>query len=278
MPTIDRGGAPLHYELAGDDGPPVVLVQGCGVAGQGWGPQVEALAQSHRVVVFDHRGIGKSGLAGAVTVAEMVGDVRALLDALGWASAHLVGHSMGGVVAQQLALDAPERVRSLSLLCTFWRGRDGARLTAWMLWISLRLRIGPRAARRRAFLEMVMPRSVLAAADRDAMAADVGRLFGRDLAEQPAIVMQQVRALGAHDASAQLARLSSIPTLVVSAAEDRVAPPAQGRALAAAVEGARYVEIEDAAHGVVIQKAAAINALLLEHITGAERRLLTSAA
>ena len=214
---------------------------------------------------------------GAVSIAEMVKDARALLDTLGWSSAHIVGHSMGGVVAQQLALDSPERVRSLSLLCTFFRGRDGARLTPWMLWVSLRTRIGSRAARRRAFLEMVMPRSVLEATDRDAMAEEVGRLFGRDLADQPPIVMQQVRALGAHDASKELEALSPIPTLVVSAAEDRVAPREQGRALAAAIRGARYVEIEGAAHGVVIQKADAINALLVEHVRAAEHAAAAAA-
>lgn len=270
MPILERDGTSIYYEIAGHTGPQVLLVQGCGVAGEGWRPQVDTLLRDHRVAIFDHRGIGKSTLAGAVSIAEMVKDARALLDALGWSSAHVVGHSMGGVVAQQLALDSPERVRSLSLLCTFFRGRDGARLTPWMLWVSLRTWIGPRAARRRAFLEMVMPRSVLEATDRDAMAEEVGRLFGRDLADQPPIVMQQVRALGAHDASKQLAALSPIPTLVVSAAEDRVAPREQGRALAAAIGGARYVEIEGAAHGVTIQKADEINALLTTHFADVE--------
>jgi len=281
MPTIDRDGAPLHYELAGESGPPVLLVQGCGVAGEGWRPQVEALSRNHRVVVFDNRGIGKSGLSGPVTVAHMVDDARALLAALGWSSAHVVGHSLGGIIAQQLALDTPARVRSLSLLCTFFRGKDGARLTPWMLWISLRMRIGSRAARRRAFLAMVMPDALLEAMDvagRDAMADDVGRLFGRDLADQPAIVMAQVRALGAHDTSTIVDQLSPLPTLVVSAAEDRVAPPAQGRALAAAIRGSRYVEIEGAAHGVVIQKADAINALLEEHFSDVERARTNAAA
>ena len=281
MPTIDRDGVPLHYELSGDSGPPVLFVQGCGVAGEGWGPQVDALSRNHRVAVFDHRGIGKSGLSGPVTVATMVDDARALLDALGWSSAHVVGHSLGGIIAQQLALDTPERVRSLSLLCTFFRGRDGARLTPWMLWVSLRMRIGSRAARRRAFLEMVMPPVVLEALDvegRDAMAADIGRLFGRDLADQPSIVMQQVRALGAHDTSAILDQLSPLPTLVVSAAEDRVAPPTQGRALAAAIRGSRYIEIEGAAHGVVIQKAGEVNALLEAHFDEVERARTTRAA
>lgn len=282
MPSLDRGGWLLHYEVAAEAGedsehnkrPPVLLIQGCGVAGEGWRPQFDALARDHRVAFFDHRGIGKSELGGPVTIAEMTNDARAVLDALGWSSAHVVGHSMGGVVAQQLGLDAPERVRSLALLCTFYRGRDGARLTPWLLWISLRMRLGPRAARRRAFLEMVMPAALLTTSDRDAMAAEVGAVFGRDLADQPGIAMQQVRALGAHDASARLDQLSSIPTLVVSATEDRIAPRAQGRALAGAIRGSRYVEIAEAAHGVTIQKADEITELLREHVAAAEQRRL----
>jgi 3-oxoadipate enol-lactonase len=269
MPTLDRGGWSLHYEVAGDSGPPVLLVQGCGVAGDGWRPQVDSLARDHRVAVFDHRGIGRSELGGPVSIATMTADAVALLDALGWPSAHVAGHSMGGIVAQQLALDAPHRVQSLALLCTFFRGRDGARLTAWLLWISLRMRIGPRRARRRAFLEMVMPHDLLApltTTERDAMATEIGVVFGRDLADQPAIAMKQVRALGAHDVSAQLDALSSIPTLVVSATHDRIAPCGQGRALAGAIRGARYVEIEDAAHGLTIQKADVVNELLRTHI------------
>jgi aminoacrylate hydrolase len=280
MPSLDRGGWSLHYEVAGEapedsedeKRPAILLIQGCGVAGEGWRPQLDALARDHRVAFFDHRGIGKSELGGPVTIAEMTNDARAVLDALGWPSAHVVGHSMGGIVAQQLALDAPERVRSLALLCTFHRGRDGARLTPWLLWISLRMRVGPRAARRRAFLEMVMPAALLATSDRDAMAIEVGAVFGRDLADQPGIAMQQVRALGAHDASAQLDQLSSIPTLVVSATEDRIAPRAQGRALAGAIRGSRYVEIAEAAHGVTIQKADEITELLREHVAAAEQR------
>ncbi len=287
MPTLDRDGVALFYEVAGSSGPPVLLIQGCGVAGEGWRPQIDALARDHRVAVFDNRGIGKSGLPSTtgkpvtLNVADMASDARALMDHLAWDSAHVGGHSLGGVIAQQLALDTPARVRSLSLLCTFFRGRDGARLTPWILWLSIKMRVGSRASRRRAFLEMVMPGSVLdamPAAAIDAMAADIGRLFGRDLADQPTIVMQQVKALGAHDTSAQLDRLSDLPTLVVSAAEDRVAPPAQGRALSSAIRGSRYVEVENAAHGVVIQKADAINALLVEHIAAAERARTTHAA
>ncbi len=271
MATLDRGGSAIHYDVEGA-GPPVLFIQGCGVGGDGWRPQLDALKERYTVISFDNRGYGRSGPAKEITVAAMSADSLALLDALGFDEAHIVGHSLGGVIAQQVALDAPARVRSLSLLCTFGRGRDGARLTPFLFWIALRLRIGPRAARRRAFLEMVMPDSVLRAMDRDAEALRIGRLFGRDLADNPSIMMQQVRALGAHDISARLGELAATPTLVISAEHDRIAPPARGRALAAAIGTARYVEIEGAGHGVTLQEADAINALLFEHLNVVEAR------
>jgi pimeloyl-ACP methyl ester carboxylesterase len=134
-----------------------------------------------------------------------------------------------------------------------------------MVVTALRMRIGTRAMRRNAFLELVMPASYLRAVDRERLAEDLKPLFGRDLADQPAIVMAQLRAMSRFDASARLDALGRIPTLVVSAAHDRIAPPEYGRALAAAVPGARYAEIADAGHGVTIQCAGAVNRLLMDH-------------
>jgi pimeloyl-ACP methyl ester carboxylesterase len=110
-----------------------------------------------------------------------------------------------------------------------------------------------------------MPASYLAANDRRQLSAELAPLFGRDLANQPAVVMKQVRAMSRYDAAPRFAELAPVPTLVVSATEDRIARPAYGRALAAAIPGARFVEIAGAAHGVTIQKADEINALLAEH-------------
>ena len=102
-----------------------LLIQGVGVVGACWRPQVAALARHYQTLFFDNRGIGESTAGhGSVRIEAMAEDARALMDEAGWDSAHVMGHSMGGVIAQQLALDCPKRVRSLSLLCTFARGRD----------------------------------------------------------------------------------------------------------------------------------------------------------
>ena len=88
------------------------------------------------------------------------------MDALGWVSAHLVGHSMGGLIALEVALTARARVRSLSLLSSFPRGRDALSISRKILWTGLRSRIGSKVQRRSAFLEIVLPSSALVGTDR----------------------------------------------------------------------------------------------------------------
>jgi len=268
--SVEHRGCRLAFEVDGS-GPPVVLIQGVGVAGSGWAPQLRGLRSPFRCLTFDNRGMGASQPVGApVTVPRMAEDTLFLMTHLGWDSAHLVGHSLSGPVALEMALSRPERVRSLSLLCTLARGRDATRLTWRMLRLGLRSRIGPRRARRRAFLEMVMPPAALRAADADRLAAELAPLFGHDLADQPAIALKQLGALRAYDASDRLGRLSAIPTLVMSAAHDPIAPPRYGRALAEAIPGARFLQFDDASHGLPIQHAERVNALLAEHLQQAE--------
>jgi len=258
-------GATIAFDRAGT-GPAVLLIQGVGVIGRGWQPQVEGLAREYTLFTFDNRGIGQSTMdATALSIEAMAQDALAVMDAGRVDRFHLVGHSMGGVIAQEVALRAPTRVRSLCLMNTVVRGRDASGLTLPMIVTGLRTRIGTRAMRRRAFLDLVMPADALAAVDRAALCDRLADLFGHDLADQPSIVMPQIRAMARYDARDRLSRLAAIPTLVMSAAHDRIAAPASGRALAAAIPGARYVEYPDAGHGLPIQHADRINAALREH-------------
>ena len=268
--SAEYRGCRLAWERRGS-GPPIVFIQGVGVHGRGWTPQVDALSAGYDCLTFDNRGMGLSQPVGApVTVAQMAADTAFLLDHLGWGSCHVVGHSLGGPVALELALTSPERVRSLSLLCTVARGRDATRLTGRMLRLGLRSRIGTRRMRRRAFLEIVMPPGSVPADEVDALAARLEPLFGHDLADQPPIAMTQLAALRAWDGTARLREITGIPTLVVSATYDPIAPPEHGRALAAGIAGARFVEIPDASHGVTIQRAGEVNEMLRMHFREAE--------
>jgi pimeloyl-ACP methyl ester carboxylesterase len=262
---IDHRGSRLAYEIQGQ-GPPVLLIQGVGVHGNGWRPQVEALSNRYTCLTFDNRGMGESQPAGGpVTVEQMAEDAVALLDAEGWGSAHVIGHSLGGLVALELALAARQRVRSLALLCTFAGGRDAAPPTPRMIWIGLRTRVGTRRMRRRAFLQLVMAPGTIADAEADELAERLVPLFGHDLADQPPIVGKQLAAMRAYDATPRLGELAGLPSLVVNAVHDPIAPPSAGRVLAG-IPGSRYVELADASHGVPIQFPDRINTLLIDHL------------
>ena len=271
MPTIDTTGARIDYASQGN-GPAVLLIQGVGVIGEGWRPQVDGLSDRFRLLTFDNRGIGASKILSGdpLSIEGMAADAWAVIDAAGVDRVHVVGHSMGGVIAQEVALAAPARVKSLSFLCTFARGREATTLSAGMIVTGLRTRVGTRAMRRAAFLSLVLPDTVLATTNGVALAEELAPLFGHDLADQPPIVMKQLRAMARYDATARLATLASIPTMVVTGALDRIARPAYGRALATAIPGARYVEVTGGAHGVTIHSANIVNDLLSTHFDAAE--------
>lgn len=140
--TADVAGCSLAYKVQGQ-GPPVVFIQGVGLHGDGWLPQTAFLSSEFRCLTFDNRGVGRSNPPGApITVGRMASDTLAVMDAAGFDAAHLVGHSLGGIVAEQIALANPERVMSLSLLCTSARGSDATRLRWKLMWLGLRSRVG----------------------------------------------------------------------------------------------------------------------------------------
>lgn len=264
MPDVLFEGCRLHYTVRGG-GPPILLIQGVGVQGEAWTPQTDDLSTNFTCITFDNRGMAASQPAARpITVEQMARDAIAVLDAAQIPTAHVIGHSLGGVVALQLAISAPARVRSLALLCTFSGGKTAAPPTARMIWLGARTRIGTRQMRRRAFLELVMPPGPIAEPDR--LAEKVAALFGHDLADQPAIVSEQLRALRQSDTTPRLGQLSQFPVLVMTGRHDPIGPPAAGRALAAAIPGARYVEVADASHGLPISHATLTNATLREHL------------
>src|SRR5262245_22618692 len=125
MPKVPANGIDVYYEAHGA-GDPLLLVAGFGCDHTIWSGLVPALAARHRVILFDNRGTGQT--SGAVTgVRQMADDAAGLLDALGPGPAHVAGHSMGGMIAQELALAHPGRVRSLALLSSCARLDDRGR-------------------------------------------------------------------------------------------------------------------------------------------------------
>src|SRR6266516_6351221 len=126
MPHAAVDGTSLYYERRGD-GEPLLLIQGMSGTHLTWGePFLAALGDDLEMVVYDHRGVGSSGDQGQpVTIAGLADDAAGVLDALGWERAHVLGISMGGMVAQELTLRHPERVGRLVLGCTYPGGPEG---------------------------------------------------------------------------------------------------------------------------------------------------------
>jgi pimeloyl-ACP methyl ester carboxylesterase len=271
----------MHHSRVGDieiawdrrgDGPTVVFVQGVGATGRAWSPQVDELSRGFDCVWFDNRGIGASERGTApLTVDQLARDTIGLMDALGVERAHLVGHSLGGVIAQAVALRWPGRVRSLALLNTFAGGRDLHGPPLRLMWYGAWSRLGPRAIRRRAFARLVLPDDHLREVGIGPAMAQLEAVFGRSLADPPPITDVQLAALRAHDERDRLRELTDKPCLVLSGAADPIARAAAGRALAFGIGGAHLIE-HTGGHALPVYAAAEVNALLRAHLAGASPR------
>lgn len=137
MKKVKHKECNLSYQVEGK-GEPIVFIQGAGVHGSGWQPQIEQLSREYSCLFFDNRGIGTSQPNGTkLSIGQMSEDVEVLMDAENLESVHIVGHSMGGLIALDFAVTRRKRVKSLSLLCTFANGADATKLSLWMLWVGL---------------------------------------------------------------------------------------------------------------------------------------------
>lgn len=259
----------IAYDHAGQSGPCVLLVQGAGCVGEGWRPQIDDLAKDHQVAWLDNRGIGGSvPLGGPVSVEEMARDAQALSAHLGWRRVHLVGHSLGGLIVQQIARDTPETIASLSLLSTLRRGRDAAVPTLANLWISLRALFGTERARWLMLARMGYPREYLATIPEEEALRLVQGVFCRDFLKTPPVLRQQVAALFRHRGG-DMAPLQKIPTLIVTGTRDIVVRTELSDDLHRHLPHARIERFADAGHSVPLQHTAAVNRLLRAHIAAA---------
>ncbi len=248
MPRVSIQGSAIHYETAGTQGPAVVLVMGLRARGMGWLPIIKRLQGDHRLVWFDHLGVGESDpVTGRLNMSDMSAHVAGLMDHLGWESAHIAGVSMGGMVSQRFALDHRERVLSLSLLVTAACGRQVLRLPLKSAAIWLRTNFGSSDSRLAALGSLLYSPQYL---ERVGIAAETERLtlaFGQD---QPGTVRAQIGAILRHDVRSQLGELSQLPVLILGASQDRLIRIGLVKELAKGIPGARVHYFEEAGHGV----------------------------
>lgn len=245
MPIARNRDVELYYESTGA-GAPVLLVMGLGMNATGWWRTVPVLVEANlRVIAFDNRGVGRSDRPpGPYSAAAMAEDALAVLDAAGAERAHLYGISLGGMIAQEVALTYPERVERLVLGATtpggaraatpdeatlaFFR-RRGEMPAEEAVWASVPYNYAPRTR----------------AEHGDRIAGDIAERLRYPIEPEP-YVAQLAAGMG-HDTYDRLPSIAA-PTLVVHGAQDVMVPPANGRVLADAIPGARLVELPGAAH------------------------------
>ena len=264
MPVFENDGRPLYYEVHGE-GEPLLCVMGLSADHLAWTLQVPAWSRRFRTVVFDNRDAGQSFRSeGSYAVGDMAQDTLALVDGLGLDRFHLLGVSLGGTIAQEVALAAPDRVHTLTLVVTFasagrW-GREFARLWG-------------RAAAQRSDEEHV-DWLILQTVSEDYYENEQAVEFLRNVMlsnphPQPRdAFIRQLEASARHDTRDRLGGLS-MPVHVIGAERDLLVPVFKSKELADLVPGAKLSIVPGAPHGLNVERAEDFNALVADFIASA---------
>jgi pimeloyl-ACP methyl ester carboxylesterase len=260
--AVAADGTLLEYRVAGRrDGPPLLALQGLGADHRGWIAQRRALGARYRLILVDNRGVGGSGRPpGPYDLEVMAADAVAVLDAEGLDDAHVIGASMGGVLAQILATRHASRVRSITLACTACRHHTWRRelLAQWrevavtegmaaLAPVAARWLVGPRTLRRvRSALDLVAPLALNVAPG--PFAAQVDAILALD-----------------DDLRFELASVR-VPTLVLTGTQDLLTPFGDAEEIAELVPGARLAALRGAAHGFMVEQAGTFNRTVVDFL------------
>jgi 3-oxoadipate enol-lactonase len=264
MPTIEANGQTLYYEVHGE-GEPLLCVMGLSADVLAWTLQVPAFSTSHRTVIFDNRDVGRSSMAAAdYEIADMARDALALADALELDTFHLLGVSMGGAIAQEMACAAPERLRTLTLAVTFSSGGPWAQKLS-EVWGS-RVR---KVSREEHVDELMLLNHSEEFFENPGMVEFVrGMMLQNPRPQPPEAFGRQLAASSRHDTRDRLGSLS-LPVHVIGAERDILVPVWKSRELAELIPGAKLTVIESAPHGSNIERAEEFNQLVLDFIAKA---------
>ncbi len=234
MPTVEIGQTSLYYEEHGD-GEPLLCVMGLSADTLAWALQVPALSQRYRMVIFDNRDVGRSSAAaGEYEISDMAADALGLADHLGLESFHLLGVSMGGAIAQEMALSAPERVRTLTLAVTFAAGGGWARTLA-RVWAD-RVRDAPRERHVDELLLLNLSEEFFE--NEGAVQYARSLMLDNPNPQDPEGFARQLGASSRHDVRERLPELS-MPVHVIGGERDILVPVWKSRELAELIPGAR---------------------------------------
>jgi pimeloyl-ACP methyl ester carboxylesterase len=259
MAFVENQGAKIYWDEEGQ-GAPVLLIMGLGAASALWWRTRPTLAAQYRTIAFDNRGVGRSDVPpGPYPLAVMASDAAAVLDAAGVDRAHIFGISMGGMIAQEFALQYPKRVLSLILGCTAPGGPNAVRAEAGAT-EALRARATMTAEEaEQAFIPFLYDKSTpRSRVDEDL----VKRRSWFPTTEGYSAQLQGIFMWQAYDRLPQI----SAPTLVIHGANDRLVPPGNGELIASRIPGAQLVIIPAANHIFTTDQPEAAHAALLRFL------------
>jgi pimeloyl-ACP methyl ester carboxylesterase len=244
MPIAKSRGARIYYESAGS-GPPVLLISGQGMTAAAWWRTVAELSPSFRVLTFDNRDMGRSSrTAWPYVIAQMAEDAIAVLDAAGVGRAHVYGISLGGMVAQELALRHPERVSALVLGSTTAGGPEA--ILADPQPLTFFVRAGAMAPEEAEWAAVPYNYSLRTRREHgERISEDIARRVEHQT--DTLAYLHQVAAAATHNVVGRLGSIKA-PTLVVQGEEDIVMPPLNGRLLAEGIPGAQLKTWPNAGH------------------------------
>lgn len=266
---VERYDPPAGEVAAPGERLPVLLLEGLGYGSWMWFRLLPELASGRPVLVVDNRGVGGSERASPPhSIEQMADDAAAVLAALGVCRAHVVGVSMGGFIAQALAVRHPDRAASLTLVVTSAGGPDQEPPPAETIRAMTQVQgLTPEQALRQAM------QAAATASWWEANQATVDRIVAWRLKRpvRPEVWRAQWQAIAAFDYTGHVGAIQ-VPVLVVAASEDRVMPPSNTRRLATLIPGARLVEVEGVGHWVFIERPEALLGRLRDHFAAAESR------
>lgn len=246
MALVRVGDVELDVERSGS-GPPLLLIMGMSGTALSWGePFLEQLRGDFDVIAYDHRGIGASSRLpdGQVTIPQMAEDAAGLLAALEIESAHVLGISMGGMIAQELALAHAPLLRTLTLGCSYCGGEGSSLASQDVIEkLSEAMMSGDRERAIRTGWEVNVSEAF---AGNEEAWRDFAALAERRAVAVP-VVMAQMQAIAMHDTSARLPALE-VPTLVVHGTADQMLPVANGRLIASLIPGSQLEILDGIGH------------------------------